>query len=115
MALTLHSAPWVVTNDPGTHDGEPVADGAVLVDGRDVLEVGPRGELASRHPAARERSWPGVLTPGLVNAHAHLQYSDYGDLAGSGLPFDRWIAALQRGAAPSPPSSGPRELGAACT
>jgi len=96
MTLTLHAADVVVTNDPSTHDGEPIADGAVLVDGEHVAAIGPRAELTGAHPQARIRTWPGVLTPGLVNAHAHLQYSDYGDLATSGLPFDRWIAALQR-------------------
>ena len=86
MARTLHTAPVVLPID-----GEPVRDGAVAVDGELITAVGPRAELVAAHPGARLRPWPGVLTPGLVNAHAHLQYSDFADLAASGLPFPEWI------------------------
>ena len=38
-----------------------------------------------------------VITPGLVNAHAHLEYgASFADLATSGLPFPQWIAELTR-------------------
>ncbi|MCP9986955.1 hypothetical protein LUX01_09840 [Streptomyces sudanensis] len=42
---------------------------AVLVEGASIAALGPYGELAAAHPAARVRRWPGVLTPGLVNAY----------------------------------------------
>jgi cytosine/adenosine deaminase-related metal-dependent hydrolase len=43
----------------------------------------------------RVRRHRGVLTPGLVNAHAHLEYGPpFADLATSGLPFAAWIAEL---------------------
>lgn len=96
MTLTLHAADVVLTNDATNRDGEPIRDGAVLVDGDTVTAVGERRELMARYPAARVRTWSGVVTPGLVNAHAHLQYSDYGNLATTGLPFDRWITRLQQ-------------------
>lgn len=86
---TLHSAPIVV---PVT--GDPIADGAVLVDGDRIAEVGPRADLAGRHPAAEEHAWSGVLTPGLVNAHAHTQYSDFEELNSLGEPFAVWIAKM---------------------
>ncbi len=35
-----------------------------------------------------------MLTPGLVNAHTHLQFSDDADLASSGLEFFDWIRAI---------------------
>jgi len=73
--------------------GEPLYDGAVLVEGDRVAAVGPRTSLAS--DAVRERVWPGVMVPGLVNAHAHLEYGPrFADLATSGLPFTTWIAQL---------------------
>jgi cytosine/adenosine deaminase-related metal-dependent hydrolase len=72
--------------------GEPIREGGVLVEDDRIVAVGPRRELASS--GARERVWRGVLTPGLVNAHAHLQYTDFGDLALSGLAFPEWIRAL---------------------
>lgn len=85
MTLTLHRAPVVL---PVT--SEPIHDGAVLVDGDRIVAVGPRTSFGEQ----RERRWPGVLMPGLVNAHAHLQYTDFGDLATSGLPFPVWIRTL---------------------
>lgn len=87
MTLTLHCAPVVLPVA-----SEPIPDGAVLVgDGR-VLAVGPRASIAGAD--ARVREWPGVLMPGLVNAHTHLQYTDFADLATSGLPFPVWIRTL---------------------
>ena len=86
---TLHSAPIVLPVS-----AEPIGDGAVLVDGDRVLAVGPRAELLAAHPDARERAWPGVLTPGLVNAHAHLQYTDFEELNALNEPFHVWIGKL---------------------
>lgn len=91
MPLTVHAAPVVVTMT-----GPPVRDGAVAVDGERIVAVGDAGDIAERFPRARVRRWRGVLTPGLVNAHAHLQYTDFGHLAESGLPFPEWLAALSR-------------------
>jgi cytosine/adenosine deaminase-related metal-dependent hydrolase len=86
---TLHSAPIVL---PVSTD--PIADGAVLVDGDRVQAVGPRAELLEAHPGVRERAWSGVLTPGLVNAHAHLQYTDFEDLNSLDQPFHVWIGRM---------------------
>jgi cytosine/adenosine deaminase-related metal-dependent hydrolase len=90
VTVTLHSAPIVLTMT-----GEPVYDGAVLVEGDRVAAVGPRKQLV--RDSVRERVWPGVLMPGLVNAHAHLEYGPpFADLATSGLPFPLWIAELNK-------------------
>ncbi|QKW51668.1 imidazolonepropionase-like domain-containing protein [Streptomyces buecherae] len=64
--LTIHGAELLLTG-PGA---EPVADGAVVVDGARIAAVGPYEEMAAEHPGARERRWPGLLTPGLLNARA---------------------------------------------
>ena len=86
MAVTLHTAPVVLTMT-----GEPLRDAGVLVEGDRVVAVGPAASLT----ADRERAWPGVLMPGLVNAHAHLEYGPrFADLATSGMPFPQWIAQL---------------------
>ncbi|MEZ0107172.1 cytosine/adenosine deaminase-related metal-dependent hydrolase [Catenulispora sp. EB89] len=84
--LTLHAAPLVL---PMT--SAPIADGAIVVDNDRVLAVGTRADLVAAHPEARVRDWPGILTPGLVNSHAHTQYYDFADLATSGLPFPEWL------------------------
>ncbi|KIQ63308.1 hypothetical protein TR51_31890 [Kitasatospora griseola] len=61
--LTLHRARLVLA-DP---TAPPLVDGAVLVAGATVAEIGPFSELAGR--PARVREWDGVLVPGLVNRH----------------------------------------------
>lgn len=87
--LTLHTASVVLPIA-----GEPLDDGGVLVEGGRIVAVGPAAELAAAHGGARVRAWTGVLLPGLVNAHAHLQYTDFAELAGAGLDFPAWIRAL---------------------
>ena len=88
--LTAHAADVVAPMD-----GPPIRDGAVVVDGERIVAVGPVGEVV---PAdARVRRHRGVLLPGLVNAHAHLEYGPpFADLATRGLPFPAWIAELSR-------------------
>jgi cytosine/adenosine deaminase-related metal-dependent hydrolase len=86
---TLHSAPIVLPVS-----AEPIGDGAVLVDGDRVLAVGTRTALLAGHPGVRERAWSGVLTAGLVNAHAHLQYTDFEELNSLDQPFHVWIGKM---------------------
>jgi cytosine/adenosine deaminase-related metal-dependent hydrolase len=86
---TLHSAPIVLPVSTA-----PIGDGAVLVDGDRIVAVGPRAELLAADPGVRERAWPGVLTPGLVNAHAHLQYTDFEELNSLDQPFHVWIGKM---------------------
>lgn len=90
MTSTVHAAPVVLTMT-----GPPVVGGAVLVEGDRVVAVGPRAQVLAQASGARVRDWPGVMTPGLVNAHAHLEYGPpFADLATAGLPFPQWIAEL---------------------
>lgn len=92
MTATVHAAGVVLTMV-----GEPIVDGAVLVEGDLITDMGARVDVVARAPQARVRDWPGVMTPGLVNAHAHLEYGpSFADLATSGLPFATWIQELQR-------------------
>jgi aminodeoxyfutalosine deaminase len=85
--LTLHSAALVL---PVSAD--PITDGAVLVDGDRIAAVGSRADLLAANPGARERAWGrAVLMPGLVNAHAHLQYTDFEELNSINEPFHVWI------------------------
>ena len=85
--LTLHSADLVLPVS-----AEPIPAGAVLVDGDRIAAVDAAAALRSAHPDARERAWgAAVLMPGLVNAHAHLQYSDFEELNSINEPFHIWI------------------------
>ncbi|HVE62537.1 MAG TPA: amidohydrolase family protein, partial [Mycobacteriales bacterium] len=80
-----------------TMTGAPLYDAGVVVAGERVAAVGARGELLSAYAGAKVREWPGVMTPGLVNAHAHLEYGPpFADLASSGLAFPEWIQQITR-------------------
>lgn len=60
--LTIHTAELLV---PGSGVAA-LPGGAVLIEGDRLAAVGPYGDLAAAYPHARVRSWPGVLTPGLL-------------------------------------------------
>lgn len=90
MTATVHAADVVLTMV-----GEPIWGGAVLVENDLVVAVGTRADVTARAPHARVRQWPGVMTPGLVNAHAHLQFGpSFAQLATGGRPFADWILEL---------------------
>lgn len=59
----------------------PIPGGAVAVDGDRVVAVGRRddvlGALAEDGGDVEVVPWSGVLVPGLVNAHTHLQYTSF--------------------------------------
>lgn len=76
-------------------DLPPIADGAIVVD-RDgaVLDVGPAAEVLPRHagaPAVRVR---GVVFPGLVNAHTHVELSSMRGKVPGGHGFVPWVDRL---------------------
>jgi aminodeoxyfutalosine deaminase len=60
-----------------TMDGAAIEDGGVLIEGGRIVAVGKAGKLRREYPEAILEEMPGaVLTPGLVNAHTHLELSD---------------------------------------
>lgn len=67
MTVTVHAADVILTMT-----GEPLFGHAVVVDNGMVAAIGPRSEFTDE----RIRDWPGVLTPGLVNAHTRLRFDD---------------------------------------
>lgn len=71
--------------------GPPLPAGGVLVRDDVVEAVGEAAALADR--ADRVHALRGVLLPGLVNAHAHLEHADAHLLAAPG-PQHRWAAAV---------------------
>jgi cytosine/adenosine deaminase-related metal-dependent hydrolase len=109
--LTIHAAGLLLTGDRRP----PLPGGAVLVDGRRIAAIGPYEELAAAHPAARVRSWPGLLTPGLLNPYGpelleqayHPDPREAGELGTEPLTGDalaalpmtdaRWGASARRG------------------
>jgi len=94
MSVVLYSASLVL---PVT--APPIPGGAIAVAGGRIRHVGDREwvrhELRARGVAFDEVHWPGVLTPGLVNAHSHLQYTGMAEVGrGSYAGFDDWDDAF---------------------
>lgn len=92
MSVTVHRAPVLLSPDR-----PPLTDGAVAVEGERILAVGLADDvLADLGDRALElHEHDGALTPGLVNAHTHLQYSDMaavGRAAHTG--FESWMSAF---------------------
>lgn len=72
----------------------PIDNGAVLVAGHRIVQVGRWPEMSTPRRAAVVDLGDTLLLPGLVNAHCHL---DYTDLAGRVPPqksFTNWIKLM---------------------
>ncbi|WP_283138154.1 amidohydrolase family protein [Rhizohabitans arisaemae] len=96
--MVVHSAPALV---PITRP--PVSEGAVAVHEGVVLAVGRRDDLV--RDAGSEVRWPGVILPGLVNAHTHLQYTAMAEVGRRAYDsFEEWSTAFDDAyrAAPDP-------------
>lgn len=92
-SVTLYQAPWVVPV------GSPVIrDGAVAVAADRILAVGSAASLQAQYACARLESCQGVLLPGLINAHIHLELSAFTDIPrpAPGETFCDWIRSLLR-------------------
>jgi len=56
------------------HAGEVIVNGALCVDDGRIVSVGKLGTIAKEFRGHEVREWPdAVITPGLVNAHCHLE------------------------------------------
>jgi cytosine/adenosine deaminase-related metal-dependent hydrolase len=75
-----YSADWVLPVE-----GDPIEDGAVVVEDGRIAAVGPADELDEG-----TRFDDAVIVPGFVNAHSHLEYAVYGGF-GDGLAFGEWL------------------------
>ena len=69
-----------------------IADGFVRIKGNRIKEVGKWAGLVDR-PGARDLGEV-ILTPGLVNAHCHLEYSDFVGAIPELGSFADWIKAI---------------------
>jgi len=85
----VHVAPAVV---PVV--GPPISDGAIAVEAGRIVAVGAQATLVPASPDAPVVSWDGVLIPGLVNAHTHLQYTSFAAVGAK--PHPSYVAWSER-------------------
>jgi 5-methylthioadenosine/S-adenosylhomocysteine deaminase len=74
----------------------PMRDGAVVIEGTDIVAVGPFAGLIEQYPGAQilgsEDHW---VLPGLVNAHCHAAMVSGSFRQGiTDLPLERWLLRL---------------------
>jgi len=80
--MIAHVSKWVLpVSQP------PIRDGAVLVGSHKIQAVGPAREVLSGFQGLICDHGSGAILPGLVNCHAHLEFSA---LAGRIAPQERW-------------------------
>jgi aminodeoxyfutalosine deaminase len=98
--VIVFAASWILPVS-----GPPVRDGRVAVDDAGVIQWVGRGGEAGEPAGRRCDLGAGVLMPGLVNAHCHLELSHLDGLAKRTSGFVPWVEALvaERGS-PSPAS-----------
>src|SRR5437762_3850123 len=79
-----------------TMDGPPIENGAVVISGDRVLDVGKFPEVSGRH-AGEEIVDLGeqALLPGLINAHCHLDYTCLRGKIPPQKSFANWIRAIR--------------------
>ena len=70
----------------------PVGDGFVRIEGNRITEVGEWAECGDR--AGVDDLGEVILLPGLVNAHCHLDYTDFIGVIPSQRSFTDWIEAI---------------------
>ena len=79
--MRVLSADWVLPVE-----GEPIENGAVVIEDGVIAAVGTARELGEG-----ERFADSAIVPGFVNAHTHLEYAVYAGF-GDGLSFGPWIS-----------------------
>ncbi len=74
----------------GAIENGVIENGAVaVVDGR-IVGLGSQADLRAEHPNALVNQHGGILMPGLVNAHTHLQYTTFAAMGHT--PFEDYTA-----------------------
>ncbi len=77
-----------------TIDGPSIADGAIVVDQGRIVDVGHASEVIARHAGLSIERVRGVVLPGLVNAHTHLEISALRGRVTGGRGFIDWVERL---------------------
>ena len=82
--VVSHLARWIVPIDR-----PPIEHGCIVVQGDRILAVGSAEQVAA---GRRIKHGDAIITPGFVNAHAHLEFSGLTSPLGErGMAFPDWI------------------------
>lgn len=93
MRIEIAEATW----SPATGLVEPMGGAAVALDARgEPVAFGSAKELRARFPGAREIEGPGVMMPGLVDCHAHLECAALAGMVPGGIGLGAWVGSLVR-------------------
>src|SRR5881398_485730 len=78
-----------------TMDGPPIKNGAVVISGNRIVDIGTFPEISGRH-SGQELVDLGeqALLPGLINAHCHLDYTCLRGKISPQKSFTDWIRAI---------------------
>ena len=74
--------------------GEPIDDGAVVVEGNKIAGVGRFADVRRNHSGEVLDLGEQILLPGLINAHCHLDYTMLRGKIGPQQSFADWIVAI---------------------
>ena len=97
-----------------TGDAEVIADGAVaLAEDGTVVEVGRAANVLPAHAGLTVERVRGVVFPGLVNAHTHLELSALRGRVPGGRGFVDWVERLLGVRAESAPEEDEAAIGGA--
>ena len=74
----------------------PIADGAVVIDGGRIVEVGPRDAVVPKYPEVEKEDFgAAAILPGFVNCHSHLEITAMrGALDAVEHDFTAWLLKL---------------------
>lgn len=77
--------------------GRPVVkDGALLATDGIIQEVAAYREIKKEYPGPIQDLGPGIMAPGLINAHTHLELSHLKGRTVTGRGFEDWVQSLIR-------------------
>jgi cytosine/adenosine deaminase-related metal-dependent hydrolase len=77
-----------------TMDGPPIENGAVVVSGNRIVDVGKLDEVKTRHSGEVIDLGEQALMPGLINAHCHLDYTRLRGKIPLQKSFADWIRVI---------------------
>ena len=75
-------------------DGPPLENGAVVVNGESIVDLGSFAEMRAKYPGEVLDLGERVLLPGLINAHCHLDYTGLRGRIPPQKSFTDWIRAI---------------------